>query len=63
VNQGFPLVGFPGANVYFTDHDATTPLLPDGTRDVSCKRIPLERGLYDVAKAARYLVRLAELIR
>jgi hypothetical protein len=61
VNQGFPLVGFPGANAFFTDHDASTPLLPDGTRDVSCKRLPVEHALLDVAKAARYLVRLVEL--
>jgi hypothetical protein len=62
VTEGFPLVGLPGANVYFTDHDASTPIRPDGGRDVSCKQVSIEHALYDLAKAARYLARVAELL-
>lgn len=47
----------PGANVFFTDEDLSTP---DGL--ISCKRVDEGRALYDIVKAARYLVRLAELL-
>jgi hypothetical protein len=56
------LVGLPGANVYFTDNDETTPVRPDGTRAVTCKQISAGKALYDLAKAARYLSRVVELL-
>jgi hypothetical protein len=54
--EGFPLVALPGANVFFTDQDVSSV-----ERGISCKRIDATRALYDVVKAARYLVRLVDL--
>lgn len=56
-HQGFPLVALPGGNVFFSDEDLTTA---DGA--ISCKRVPWEAAAYDIVKAARYLIRLAELL-
>jgi hypothetical protein len=55
-HQGFPLVALPGGNVFFTNEDLTNA---DGS--ITCKRIDAKKALYDVVKAARYLVRLADL--
>ncbi len=62
VNDGFPLVGVPGAQVYFTDHDETTPLRPDGSRAISCKPIDELGVVRKVVSAARTLGRLGELV-
>lgn len=55
-HSGFPLVALPGGNVYFTNEDQTSV-----ARGISCKQIAVEKALYDVVKAARYLVRLVDL--
>jgi len=61
VTDGFPLVGVPGGNVFFTNSDLSTPPRPDGSQAISCRQIPIETALYDVVKVGRWLARLAEL--
>lgn len=56
-HEGFPLVALPGGNVFFTDRDLTS-----SSSGISCKRIDAAKAVYDIVKAARYLVRLAELL-
>jgi hypothetical protein len=55
-HQGFPLVVLPGANIFFTDRDETSP---DGV--ITCKPIDPARAGYDIVKVSRLLLRLAEL--
>jgi hypothetical protein len=57
VHQGFPLVALPGGNVFFSNEDLTTS---DGA--ISCKQVSWEHAVYDIVKAGRYLIRLAELL-
>jgi hypothetical protein len=42
--------------VFFTDRDLT-----DHAAGISCKKISAGKALYDIVKAARYLVRLVDL--
>lgn len=46
----------PGANVFFTDEDLSTP---DG--QISCKQVDPDKAAYEIFKAARYLLRLVDL--
>jgi len=49
-------VALPGGNVYFTNEDQTSV-----ARGISCKKVSSKRALYDIVKAARYLIRLVDL--
>jgi hypothetical protein len=48
--RALPSVAVPGANTFWTDHDASTS---DGL--ITCRQVSLLHELYDLAKAARYL--------
>jgi len=50
VHEGFPLVTLPGANVFYTNEDLSTP---DGA--IRCRQINTELELRQLYKAARYL--------
>jgi hypothetical protein len=54
-------VTVPGANVFYTDTDLSTPPDSEGNRLISCRQVADLRSLYDIAKIARYLARLGEL--
>jgi hypothetical protein len=60
VHEGFPLVTVPGANVFYTNEDVSTPAREDGSRLISCKQDTTARGLWQITKAGRYLARLAQ---
>jgi hypothetical protein len=55
VSDGYPLVEVPGANVFYTDHDLSTPQRPDGSRAISCKQVSVEQALRDLYKAGTLL--------
>lgn len=39
VHHGEPLIPIPGANVFLTDSDLTTPVLDDGSQLVTCRKL------------------------
>lgn len=49
----------PGANVFYTDRDVSTPPDADGNQLISCKQDATAKGLWQITKAGRYLARLA----
>lgn len=55
MHEGYPLVTLPGANVFYTDEDLTTP---DGV--IRCKQISTAQLIYDATKVGRWLDKLAE---
>jgi len=48
--QGYPLVGLPGANVFFSNEDATT-----GDGLITCKPITSSEILRDLYRASKLL--------
>jgi hypothetical protein len=62
VHEGFPLVTVPGANVFYSDRDESTPPDENGDQFIRCSRVTAPSALWDITKAARYLGRLAESI-
>lgn len=52
----------PGANVFYTDQDVSTPPDANGDQLIRCSRVTAPGALWDITKAARYLARLAESI-
>lgn len=52
----------PGANVFFTDQDVSTPARADGSRLITCKKETSEKALWQLEKAGRILLRVATAI-
>jgi hypothetical protein len=49
-----------GGNVFLTDRDASTPLLEDGSRIVTCKPITTLAGGKLAGQGLRLMLRLAQ---
>jgi hypothetical protein len=48
--------------VYFVNHDETTPLRPDGSRAITCKKLSALGTVRHVVTAARLLERLGRIV-
>lgn len=58
MHEGYPLAPLPGANVFITDSDLSTPPDSEGNRLISCKQISSVEAARLAYNALRILSKL-----